>query len=464
MMTISARLEIEKEDEAILDSLLNRWSAAYHTAFNLLIGSKPEKDVQSLIRKQFSLEARYARFAIMEAKSKIAACKELGTNPRRVIFGGRKLFRRLQQHHLNYDRLISLKTQYRETRRFNLLSVGERCHNGNLNARVMGKSLRINVSKRKFIYATIHTTDKRWLKINQELYTVRILKRNDKYYAHFSFEEVGLPPVTHTFENGCIAIDLNAKPAHIAWVELDAEGNLRDRGEIATPMLYDQRKYVRDYYAYVYAKQLAAVCVAKNKGLVLEKLHKLPAGTRVISNFCYAKLTKAIEVICARSGVASKQVWAAYTSQIGCLKYAPLQNLSRHTAAAIVIGRRGLGLKDKLPKHLEPLAAPHKSSSIRNVGSVSVTRWKKEAESLRNNFGAAYRVCRAALSGLHKLPLTEGSSGPNGRRRRRRRFRGINWSILHRFVSCGTDARFDTGLGPSSVGGLRRQRRRVISN
>lgn len=449
MLSISTRLELNYDDTAIVDSLMNRWSAAYHTALNRLNDGESKQSVVQLLKKRFNLDYRYAYTAFVQAKAQIDCCEKLGTDPQDVIFGGKRNFRQLQKRHLDESKRALIKERYREVRRFNLWSIGETERKGNDHLRIEGNTLRINVGNRKYIYATIHTKDKRWEKVNHKLYTVRILKRSGKYYAHFSFEEVGLPAVAYKFDDGCIAIDLNAKPAHIAWVELDRDGNLKSRGEIPTPMLYDQRTHVRDYHAYVYAKQLVAICAAKNKGLILEKLSKLPTGSRATSNFCYAKLTKVIEIVCARGSVATKQVWAAYTSMIGCLKYAPINNLSRHTAAAIVIGRRGLGLKDQLPKYLDPLRAPHKLSSAHRVSAVGVTRWKKEANLLRDTFGVAYKVCRTALL-TRQRSLTGKSGGPS-------------WSMLKRFVLSGTDARFDGKLGPPSVGGLRRKKRRRIS-
>lgn len=442
MITISSRLQLSLQDAAILDLLMNRWSAAYHTAFNQLISGKSQQEIVQSLKTRFDLGYKYAYYAFLEAKWKIAGCKELDVDPSRIIFGGRKRFKQLKKRHIDDHMRASIKAKYREARRFNLFSIGDKATKGNLNTRIENDTLRIKVGDRQHVWATIHTSDKRWAKRNTELYTVRITKRGGKYYAHFSFEEVGLPPVACKFDDGCIAIDMNAKPAHIAWVELDHDGNLKDRGEIQTPMLYDQRSHVRDHYVYVYAKQLAEICATKNKGLVLEKLGKLPRDSRATSNFCYAKLTKAIEVVCTRGGIATKQVNPAYTSVLGCLKYAPILNLSRHHAAAIVIGRRGLGLKDRLPKHMESLATPQESSSVSVVNPVGVPRWKKEANYHRE-CGRVYKVVRAALLGAARgSSLTGRSSGPS-------------WSMLRKFVLHGTDARFNDKLGPLSVGGLR---------
>ena len=49
------------------------------------------------------------------------------------------------------------------------------------------------------------------------------------------------------------------------------------------------------------------------------------------------------------------KVHPAYTSQIGKLKYMRLFGLSIHICAAYVVGRRGMGLKESIPKYLRPL-------------------------------------------------------------------------------------------------------------
>ncbi len=51
-----------------------------------------------------------------------------------------------------------------------------------------------------------------------------------------------------------------------------------------------------------------------------------------------------------RKGIQVIEINPSYTSTIGMLKYAPQYMLTKDVASAYVIARRGLGLKEKVPK------------------------------------------------------------------------------------------------------------------
>ena len=53
-----------------------------------------------------------------------------------------------------------------------------------------------------------------------------------------------------------------------------------------------------------------------------------------------------------RLGFRVKKVNPAYTSVIGRFKYMKKYGLSVHESAALVIGRRGLGYRERVPKEL----------------------------------------------------------------------------------------------------------------
>jgi hypothetical protein len=64
----------------------------------------------------------------------------------------------------------------------------------------------------------------------------------------------------------------------------------------------------------------------------------------------YALILRLFVSKCARAGVLLRVVNPAYTSIIGHYKYEKQYGISRHSAAALAIGRRGLGYKDKVPE------------------------------------------------------------------------------------------------------------------
>jgi len=65
------------------------------------------------------------------------------------------------------------------------------------------------------------------------------------------------------------------------------------------------------------------------------------------ANFAYRQTPNAIKSRAAREGVPLVEVQPAVTSILGNLKYARPYSLNRHTAAALVIGRRGAGFLER---------------------------------------------------------------------------------------------------------------------
>ena len=57
-----------------------------------------------------------------------------------------------------------------------------------------------------------------------------------------------------------------------------------------------------------------------------------------------------LEAACIRAGVEVIKAAPQYTSRIGLFKYAHQYNLNVHNAAALVIGRRAYGIREKVPK------------------------------------------------------------------------------------------------------------------
>jgi len=259
-----------------------------------------------------------------------------------------------------------LKKKWKEKRQGNLYSRGDKSKGGNLNLRVSSENgqyfLRINISHRKWMtipWTSHHKKLHLFEKILKEgaKYNIRLKKKEGKYYLYLTIEErISLPTIDFTC--GAIGIDMNAYPSHLAWTEIDREGNFCTSGSIATPSLFDQNKNKRDAVCWQAAHQVVKTAKEKNKGIILENLefarnkrsnsNKL---RRIFSNFSYRKLKEKIIIAATREGISVREVHPAYTSKIGALKYAPQLNLSRHTAAALVIARRGLNFREKIPKN-----------------------------------------------------------------------------------------------------------------
>jgi len=388
-VTIQARLKVSGKEKEILDDLMRRWSSCMRYAYKRLLEGKTRNELKKELQKIFNLNSRYVDDAILEAQKIITLSKELGFKPEKVIFGGRDLFEKLSKKHLSEKQRRELKKRWREKRQGNLYSRGDKSKNGNLNLRIVKEGekyyLRVNVGNRKWILLELITSHKKWGLFESYLiqgvpYSVRIQKRNGRYYCYITFEEE-LPPIEIGFENGAIGIDLNAFPSHIAWAEVGKDGNLKSYGEIATPHLFDGKKTKRDYWAWIYAHQVVRIALEKRKGIVLESLKIKEKGfkgdytgrksRRIRHNFSYRKLKERIVYLARRYGIAVKEVNPAYTSVIGMLKYAPQLSLTKDVASAWVIARRGLGLSEGVPKNYRVFLQVAKRSPQRESGTVS---------------------------------------------------------------------------------------------
>jgi len=102
---IHARLVfLEKEDERAVLDLMRRFSSATRYAYSHLLEGRDRKELKredGPLCQLFRLKTRYADGAVEKAQALIISAEELGQDPRKVVFGGRKLFERLKRRHLS---------------------------------------------------------------------------------------------------------------------------------------------------------------------------------------------------------------------------------------------------------------------------------------------------------------------------------------------------------------------------
>src|SRR5690606_30025867 len=78
-----------------------------------------------------------------------------------------------------------------------------------------------------------------------------------------------------------------------------------------------------------------------------------PRAARMLSSFAYSAMVQAIQSRALKEKVSIKAVNPAYTSVIGRIKYAKRSGVSVHQAAALAIGRRGMGYRESAPVRSE---------------------------------------------------------------------------------------------------------------
>jgi len=212
-----------------------------------------------------------------------------------------------------------------------------------------------------------------------------------------SFEE-NIPDIKITRQSGVIGIDVNASPFHIAWSEVDRDGNLKEYGKISLHELLNQSRNERQYLLWHVAHKIIDLAYEKRKAIVIENIKKLSKGRRGngvaklrkrLHQFVYKSLLEKIEIPARRAGIEIIKVNPAYTSVIGEFKYCPQYLIDKDTAAAYVMGRRGLGFADEMPENYKDLLSKKefleytleilesKKAEFKDKLQSEKNRWKK---------------------------------------------------------------------------------------
>ena len=200
--------------------------------------------------------------------------------------------------------------------------------------------------------------------------TIQIFRREhkeDKWYIHLT-TYVQQTPTVHTRKNGCIGVDLNAISVDVIYIKPDGNPGVFD-GKFAAYSFplnpnwsTDQRKAaLRDI-----AAQMVQIAESLNCSIALENLDFTKkknalrnSGSKkynkMLSGLVYDGLRCAIVSRAEKRGVQIIFINPALTSVIGCLKYQQIYGLNSAFSAAMVIARKALGLKERIPKFVTNL-------------------------------------------------------------------------------------------------------------
>lgn len=157
--------------------------------------------------------------------------------------------------------------------------------------------------------------------------------------------------------DGVIGYDINYN--HIAYSNIDKHGNLLSFDIIP----YNLNNKSSEQANKIIEKAiipLIEIANKYNKPLVGEKLNtektksQLLYGNKkrnkALSEFAYQKIMTSIKSRAYKNNIEVYYINPAYTSIIGKIKYMRIKGISIHASASYVIGRRGMGFKEKLPK------------------------------------------------------------------------------------------------------------------
>lgn len=192
--------------------------------------------------------------------------------------------------------------------------------------------------------------------IKGDAYQVEILKRNDKYYCHITFE-MQKQEIIYTGHNAIIGIDTN--PDGFALTMVDNKGNYRWHTYLKQHELLYARTNRRENLCGELVKQVILIAKTYECGIAIEDLkfkndkdvHNKFA--RIKHQFIYSKLLTMLESACTREGIEIQKVKPQFTSKIGLYKYCHQNGMAVHNGAAMVIARRSYNLKEKVPKILK---------------------------------------------------------------------------------------------------------------
>jgi transposase, IS605 OrfB family, central region len=100
------------------------FSSAMRYAYKRLLEDEKKKDLKIRLSKLFNMNTGYSDGTTFLAQSTISSGKERSRNPKKTIFGSRKLFGQLKKTHLTGKRRKELKSKWKESRQGNLYSRG----------------------------------------------------------------------------------------------------------------------------------------------------------------------------------------------------------------------------------------------------------------------------------------------------------------------------------------------------
>lgn len=296
-----------------------------------------DNDVKIYVKKNYmgKLNARYISDAVSQAEQ---------VTQESAIFGGKKSWKQLVSNSIS-------KEEWRQRRNNQIYSRGEKSHKGNPNIRIAGDKILINDPSKRGLWleGKLFLPDK-W-NPNLTCYGVQLFYKDGKFKVNILWEEQAPPKID--VGGGAMGVDTN--PDGCALTEINLDGNLLAHKYIRKQRIQFASADKRDYDVRMLAKEVVDEAIRIKKPIVPEKLSfdpkKKKEGSRKFKrtkhNFLHKKIIDAIISRAVRFGVPVLKVNPAFTSDLGVLKYKVMYSLSDHNAAAFVIARRRLGIKER---------------------------------------------------------------------------------------------------------------------
>jgi IS605 OrfB family transposase len=327
----------EKEKQEILN-LMKEQSSCARSAYQSIKKFKFEKrsEIYAHLKKNYgdSLKA----MQIYDAIDQIKYFKKSG-----VIFGGKNNWEKLTSGRITKDR-------WKETKNGTYYASGCKDNKGNRSVRITGDEILVShpTGFRAWIKGSIFIP-KKWKYVKLTCYNTRLRYRDGKFTLIISQPIDPIPFIK--LSKGAIGIDSN--PDGLGVAEIDRSGNLLFYTFMRSQRIQFASSEKRLHDIRILAKAIVDLALRRNKGIVLEQLNFKNKKShnrkfnRMRHNFIYRKIIEAIKSRAEKFGIEVLEVNPAFTSILGILKYQKMYSLNRHTAAALVIARRGITIKER---------------------------------------------------------------------------------------------------------------------
>lgn len=177
------------------------------------------------------------------------------------------------------------------------------------------------------------------------------------------------PPAVSDAGAGAVGVDLNR--GHLAVVKVSPDGRPVGAAHVALGAGSDA-VWQAAKAAVAWAAEVVCPIVLENLDFRRKKAWLRSYGKRfaeVLSLFRSRQVRDAVERQARRAGVEVRYVNPAWTTRLGNLKYRRRCRLGKHHAAALVIGRRGLGFGERLPD-----GAPSLACTVECVSTTGASR------------------------------------------------------------------------------------------
>src|SRR5665648_699822 len=316
--------DLTNEQKTLLDHMMLVFCTAIRYSFKRQLEGQVIGDLEKVVAHKYNLNIRQAKDAVESARQTIVSQHEL-----------------VKLYHGNYSKKVEALDKTVKNRAVKVLMPIY------LPQKLSKKTGKVNgVHYRKLFMDSLE---------RGEAYQVELIKRDGKYYAHITFEELEAK-VIYTGHLNMIGIDTN--PDGFALTKINNNGNYQGHTYLKQHELTFCRSNRRTNLCGELVKQAVDTVITKHCGIAAADLKFKDDSdvssklARVSSQFVYSTLLTILERNCRRNGVEFVKVKPQYTSKIGLYKYCHQYGLDVHNGAALVIARRSYGLKETVPKLL----------------------------------------------------------------------------------------------------------------